>query len=367
MSTENHSSGRIASIDILRGFDMLMIIFVEHFVIALNEGFETPFTMALEEQFEHPEWLGSTFYDIIMPLFLFVVGAVIPFSIGKKLEQKTSYKAIYKKLGKRFLILFVLGWIVQGNLLALEPENFYIFNNTLQAIAVGYVFSVLAYIHLPLKGCFLLFFGCLLAYMLALILPIVPGYGSNNIVPDGNYAIFLDRWVMGGLHDGSQYTWLLSGMGFTATTLSGLFAGSVIKSSRPRKKTFSLLFIFGFLSLISGLIIGQFHPIVKKIWTSSFVLFSSGICFMLMALFYYIVDIKKSRKWAFPLKVIGMNAITAYVLSHIVDFPEIANYVLFGFEPYLGSYYDILLTLGGFGILYLLLWYMFRNKTFIRV
>ena len=93
----------------------------------------------------------------------------------------------------------------------------------------------------------------------------------------------------------------------------------------------------------------------------------AGICFILLAGFYWIIDVKGHRRWAFPLKVIGMNAISVYVASHVINFSNVADYVLFGFEQYLGNYYDVLTAIGGFGIMYLILWYMYKNNTFIKV
>jgi predicted acyltransferase len=169
------------------------------------------------------------------------------------------------------------------------------------------------------------------------------------------------------LENGLQYTWLLTGLGFTATTLSGIFAGEVIKSNLPRKKVALYLFIAGIVALALGLIWGIWHPIIKKIWTSSFVLASSGVCYLLLAMFYWIIDVKGKIKWSFPLKVIGMNAITAYVLSHVINFSKVADFLAFGLEQHTGAYYGMIATTVGFGLLYLLLWYMYQNKTFIKV
>ena len=358
---------RIFSIDALRGFDMLLIIFADRFFIGLNEGAGTPFTEFLAIQFDHPEWFGSTFYDIIMPLFLFVVGAVIPFSLSKRIQENTTKKSIYRKLIKRFIILFILGWIVQGNLLALDAAQFHVFSNTLQAIAVGYFFSCIAYIHLNRKWLYIVFAFCLIAYALILTVPYVPGVGKSVLLPDSSFALYFDHLVFGKFDDGLQYTWLLTGFGFTATTLSGVFAGELIKSKKPRKKVVQYLLIYGIVGLVLGLIWGIWHPIVKKLWTSSFVLASSGVCYILLALFYWIIDVKGKTKWAFFLKVIGTNAITAYVLSHVINFPKIADFLLFGLEQYVEAYYGMITTIGGFGLLYLLLWYMYRNNTFIKV
>jgi predicted acyltransferase len=113
--------------------------------------------------------------------------------------------------------------------------------------------------------------------------------------------------------------------------------------------------------------LGIWHPIIKKLWTSSFVLASSGVCFLLLSLFYWIIDVNGKVKWAFPLKVIGMNAIVAYMLSHVFNFHLIAEMVLYGLKQFVGDFNYLVLTIGGFGILYLILWYMFKNKTFIKV
>ncbi len=367
MSTGVKSTDRIMSIDALRGFDMLCIILLDHFFRNLHRGLDTPVTGFLANQFTHPEWYGFHFYDIVMPLFLFVVGAVIPYSLSRIRKESQELRPVYIRLARRFVLLFILGWIVQGNLLDLNSETFAIFSNTLQAIAVGYVVSSLAYIHLSQTGRYILFAACLVLYALILTVPNVPGMGRSEILPDRSFAIYFDRLVMGGWDDGTQYSWLLTGLGFAATTLSGLFAGEIIKSTMARPKVARTLLLCGIAGIVLGLVWGIWHPIVKKLWTSSFVLFSSGICFLLLAGFYWVIDVKGYKKWAFGLKVIGMNAITAYVLSHVINFPRIATEVVYGLEQYMPSLYPAITSLAGFGLLYALLWFMYRNNTFVRV
>jgi len=367
MSRQEITSERIMSIDALRGFDMLLIIFADKFFINLNKSFNSPVTKFLAKQFDHPEWFGFHFYDIVMPLFLFVVGVVIPFSISRRKKENISNTAIYRHLAKRFIILFVLGWIVQGNILALDIEKFHVFSNTLQAIAVGYIFSTMAYMHLKKKWRYFIFAGCLVIYALILTVPNIPGVGRSILLPDKSYALYFDHLIFGKFDDGTQYSWLLTGFGFIATTLSGVFAGELILSKLPRKKIALYLLIIGIFGFASGIIWGIWHPIVKKLWSSSFVLFSSGMCYLLLALFYWLIDVKLYKKWAFPLRVIGMNAITAYVISHVIKFGKISDYMLFGLKQYTENFYNLITIIGGFGILYLLLWYMYKNKTFIKI
>lgn len=361
------NANRILSIDALRGFDMLMIIFADRFFYTLNKGAENSFTAELAKQFEHPEWFGFHFYDIIMPLFLFLVGLVIPFSLEKRNAQISSKKLLYPHLFKRFVILFILGWIVQGNLLSFDINQFKIFSNTLQAIAVGYLFSCFFYINFSKKVRYFLFLVCLIVYSCLLEFISIPGIGKSELLPDKNIALYIDHLVFGRFDDGYQYTWLLTGLGFIATTLSGLFAGELLRSHWKKEKIVLYLVFIGVTAICLSSILNIWHPIVKKIWTSTFVLFSSGLCYLLLALFYWIIDIKGYVKWSLPLKVIGINAITAYVASHIIDFPSIAKQLLFGFEQFLGKYYDAFTTLGGFAILYLILWYMHKNKTYIKI
>tara|TARA_R110002050_G_scaffold210704_1_gene346673 strand:+ start:13412 stop:14521 length:1110 start_codon:yes stop_codon:yes gene_type:complete len=369
MNNDNIASknNRLLSIDVLRGFDMMMIIFADRFFANFHQASQTETSAFFATQFEHPDWFGFHFYDIIMPLFLFLTGVVIPFSLNRRVNEIGNKSKLYPHLIKRFAILFFLGWIVQGNLLALDINKFQIFSNTLQAIAVGYFFSCVAYIHISKKARYILFTVCLLVYGLLLEFANVPGIGTSELLPDKNIAIYIDKLVFGDFDDGYQYTWLLSGFGFIATTLSGLFAGEILRSKFTRNKIALHLFYMGVGLLLTGLILNIWHPSVKKIWNSTFVLLSSGLCTLLLVLFYWVIDVKDKTKWSFPLKVIGINAITAYVISHVINFSEVANFILFGFEQYLGDYYKAFADFGGFLIIYVLLWYMNKNKTYIKI
>jgi len=367
MTQNKPASKRILSVDALRGFDMLLIIFADRFFWNLHDASQSNISGFFSQQFSHPEWYGFHFYDIIMPLFLFVVGVVIPFSLSKRKQQVRTNKSIYGHLIRRFIILFILGWIVQGNLLAWDIEQFHFFSNTLQAIAVGYLVSSVAYMHLSQNMRYVLFASCLIVYAILLSFAPVPGVGQSQLLPDKNIAVYLDRLILGPFDDGLQYTWLLTGFGFTATTLSGLFAGELLRSKMSRIRITQYLFLIGLTAFAAGMIWGIWHPIVKKLWTSSFVLFSSGICFMLLALFYWIIDVKGYQRWARPLKIIGMNAITAYVLSHVIDFGEIAHFLTYGLKQYTGAYYGVITATSGFFVLYALLWYLYKNQDFIKV
>jgi predicted acyltransferase len=354
-------SNRIQSIDALRGLDMLAIIFADNFFRSLNKAFDNPLTQGMAEQFQHASWIGFRVYDMVMPLFLFLVGAVIPFSLSKYTNKTSNGKKVYYRIIKRFIILFILGWIVQGNLLHWDLSKFKIFSNTLQAIAMGYLFSSIFYLNFKTKYLYLIFGTCITIYALAL------GLFNNDLQPDNNLAIIIDKYLFGTFEDNTKYTWALSSINFTATVLSGLFAGLILKSKNSDFNKLKKLVLLGVGFIIGGLIFNQIQPSIKIIWTSAFVFISSGISYLLLALFFWLIDIKKFRKWSFWLKVIGMNAIFAYVTSHVIYYRGISHKLLFGLKQHIGDFYDLINCIGGFLILYFILWYMYKNKSFIKI
>ena len=144
--------GRLESLDILRGFDLFMLVFFQPvFVAFAKHGANIPVVSFLLKQFSHAHWEGFTAWDLVMPLFLFMVGAAMPFSF-EKYRQSPDKSAIYKKITKRFLILFILGIAVQGNLFSYDIKAIRIYTNTLQAIAVGYIIAAILLLHLSRKG-----------------------------------------------------------------------------------------------------------------------------------------------------------------------------------------------------------------------
>ncbi len=139
---------RLASLDILRGFDLFMLVFFQPVFVAFAKLWsDVPLFSFLLNQFNHVSWEGFAAWDLVMPLFLFMVGAAMPFSFSKYIKSKDKL-AIYKKIARRFIILFILGMVVQGNLLSLNLMEIRIYTNTLQAIAVGYLIAAMMILHI---------------------------------------------------------------------------------------------------------------------------------------------------------------------------------------------------------------------------
>ncbi len=360
-------SSRVASVDALRGFDMFWIIGGEAVFKSLDRIFHSPATGFITTQLDHVEWTGFRFYDLIMPLFLFIVGVAMPFSFRRRLEKSPSKSALWPHIIRRVIILWILGIAVQGNLLDYDWNRLKFYSNTLQAIASGYLISTVLILYLKVSwqvvGTVLL----MLIYWILLALVPVPGFGAGIITPDGNFAIWFDKLVFGAHQDGTTYSWIVSSLNFGATTMLGVFSGYLLQSGMKANRKAVWLVIAGVALMVLGSIWHIWLPSVKHIWTSSFVLFSGGICLLSLALFIWLVDGLNLKRGSTFLTIIGMNAIFAYCASHLFDFGLVADVMVGGLKQYTGDWYYFLRALGGFGVLYLLLWFMYSRKIFIKI
>ncbi len=358
MTTTNKPQ-RLASLDILRGFDLFLLVFFQPVFIAIASVADLSWLNAVAYQFDHEVWEGLRLWDIVMPLFLFMVGASMPFSLAKYQGQKSKRAAIIK-IFRRAVILFLLGMVVQGNLLSLDSSRLYYFNNTLQAIAAGYLVGALVTIYFRIKWQMVIAAMLLIVYWLPMTL-------CGNIAPDDSFAYMVDRVVIGGSTDDFTYTWIWSSLNFSVTVLLGSFAGYMMKNGKDKLVVVKYLILTGMLLMSFGLIWSLQMPIIKRIWSSSMVLYCGGICFLLMALFYYVVDYRGYTRGLDWLKIYGMNAITAYVLGEVVNFRSIVQSISYGLQPILGDFYPVWLTFGNYLILFLILLEMYRRKIFIKI
>jgi predicted acyltransferase len=358
---------RIMSVDALRGFDMFWIMGGGPLVTEFFKLFSNPLPVWLGRHFDHVEWEGFVGWDLIMPLFLFIVGVAMPFSIGKRLERGDSRSSIYRKVIYRVVVLWVLGMIAQGNLLAFDLTKLHLYSNTLQSIAAGYLISSIALVELPVRwqaalaGALLVVFWALMAFV-----P-VPGYGAGVFTPDGNLAMWIDEALLGRFRDGTPYTWIFSSLGFGATVLMGVLAGHLLRARLPGRRKALLLAAAGLGCLLGGWLWGFAFPIIKHIWTSSMVLWSGGWCLLLLALFYWVIDVLGYRRWAFFFTVIGMNAIVAYMAPDIIPFSQISNTLFAGLAKHLGMFGNFLVAFGAVGVLWLGVYYLYRHRTFVRI
>ncbi|MBN1854831.1 MAG: DUF5009 domain-containing protein, partial [Pirellulales bacterium] len=327
-------------------------------------------------------------WDLIMPLFLFIVGVAMPFSFSRRLEKGDSRCAMYWRIARRVLVLWVLGMIAQGRLLEFDLARLQFFSNTLQAIAVGYLVAGIALLHLSVAWQVFLTVIVLVGYWLLMLLVPVPGVGIGVFQENANLALTIDQAILGRFRNEASYTWILSGLGFAGMVLTGVLAGHLLRTAWNGYLRCLALFLMGFASLAIGWFwaggfdgmggmpfVGTWRfPMIKHLFTSSMVLWAAGWCYLLLALFYLIIDVFQFRRWAFFFVVIGANSIFAYMIVHFIDFSHISNTLLSGLARNLSatgefgtSVATLLQAMTAYGLLWLLLWYMYRNRTLIRV
>ena len=372
---------RLASLDILRGLDLFFLVGLERVMYPLSSAIDTDGFRAFMWNFTHVDWQGFSPWDLVMPLFLFMSGVSIPFSMSRYKNGADKTKLIYRLL-KRVVLLWIFGMMCQGNLLGLNPSCVYLYSNTLQSIAVGYLFTAIFFVFTSYKTQLFIACGLLLTFWASMKWITADGFGGGIYTPDGNLAEWIDRVVLGRFRDAAsmqdgvvqfaswyRYTWILSSLNFIVTVMSGAFAGQLLKNTflTPKRRGL-ILAVAGLLLVCFGWLWNFEHPVIKKLWTSSMVLVSSGYCFLLMSFFYYTVDICGINRGLNWLRVYGMNSIMAYMLAQCVNFRCIPNSLLRGLEQYVGSsWYQVIIAASCSLIIYMILWFMHRSRIYLKV
>lgn len=365
-------TGRVVSIDALRGADMLLLAGGAQLLVVLSPwvGGET-----LRGQLTHAEW-GQTLtcWDMVMPLFIFIVGVGMPFAFASYRARDLSTGRILRRVARRCVLLFLLGMLVQGNLTSADPMRMSLFCNTLQAIAEGYLIAALCLIFGGLRSQIITCFSCLLLYWAAL--RFVP-YNSSPpglFLPHDNLAYFIDCELQGHWQDGTPYTWILTALSFGALTLLGVCGGQILRLCASPLRSTLILTGTGCGCLLAGFLLSFDTPVIKHIYTSSMVLLAAGWCFLLLALFHVLFDIHPVLTRAtLPLRVFGCNAILAYLLTQTPGlgglslWQGICTPIFGGCCALFGSAAPALLAFLTLSALYSLLLFLYNRNIYLRV
>jgi predicted acyltransferase len=307
---KNSSSGRMLSLDVFRGLTIAGMVLVNN-----------PGTWgAIYSPLKHAEWHGWTPTDLIFPFFLFIVGISITLAFARRVETGDDQYDLLKKVFKRSAIIFALGLFLNGfpyfDLAEIRIPG------VLQRISVCYLVASLIFLKSSWRTQATIAAALLLLYWILMTIVPVPGYGAGDLGKEGNLAAYIDRGLLG------RHIWkggvvfdpegLLSTMPAIATTLAGVLTGHWLRSRRTQLEKVGGMFFAGACAVAVGWAWHFWFPINKSLWTSSYVVFTAGMALQLLAICYWLVDIKNYRRWAKPFIIFGVNALALFVFSGLL-------------------------------------------------
>lgn len=366
----NAAPTRLFSLDALRGFDMFWIMGGEEIFHGMAKATGAPFWGAIANQFTHPDWNGFHLYDLIFPLFLFMAGVSTPFSVGRELEKGKTRQQLLLRVIKRAFILVLLGLVV-NNGIKIMPISEIRFPSVLGRIGVAYMFANIIYLYSKERWQMFWFAFFIIGYWLLLKFTSAPGFPIGDLTMKGNFASYVDRSILPGrlylgIHDPEG---LFSTIPAISTGILGILTGILLKKGGiTQMRKVATMAVVGVIFLILAQIWNLDFPINKNLWTSSFVLHVGGLSLLLMALFYYIIDVKGYKKWAFYFRVIGMNSILIYISGHFIKW----DYTNEGFFGWIGQlvgdpFNIVVMAICYVMVKWIFLYYLYTKKTFLRV
>lgn len=367
----NEKSKRLLSLDALRGFDMFFIMGGEALVIALSAFLPGSAAAFVAEQMGHKAWHGLAAYDLIFPLFLFLAGVSLPFSLSKQFSCGKSKKMIALRILRRALLLVLLGILYNG-FLSLDFENMR-FASVLGRIGSAWAVASLIYLYAGRRVAAVVSLMLLLGYWALLALVKAPDAAASASVfsMEGSIVGYVDRMLLPGvLHVGvHDPEGLLSTLPAVVTAMIGIFTGDFVRSgSFTEFKKVAVMFAVAAAMLAVGYLWGEFFPINKNLWTSSFVCCAAGYSLLLLALFYLVIDVLGFRKWALFFSVIGVNSITIYLARQFLDFNKPVETLFGGVLALLPEQFYAVGYWGCYvAICWLFLYFLYRNKIFLKV
>jgi predicted acyltransferase len=297
---------------------------------------------------------------------MFIVGVSIPFSLEKRKAEGAARKSLYFHAVRRAIILFILGMIAQGGLLQWDLSKLRPCYSVLHGIAAGYLIAFIVAVELKPKMQVLATAIFLLFYWAAVMLIPVPGVGAGVLTPDGNISNWIDRFVLGRFYYGEN-TWFLSYPVFASSVLLGVMAGHLLRLPVSGSRKAFLLLSAGIGCTGTGLLWSLVFPVIKLMWTSSYVLTGGGFGFIMLALFYWVIEVKGYRKWAFFFAIIGMNSIAVYMAMMLFNFSLISDIFIGSLLPRTGLWDSFVSASAAFAVIWLILYWMYRTKTFVKI
>ena len=371
------TTSRVLAIDAFRGFVMVLMLAEALRLWTLHDAFPgSTFWAVVAFSTTHVPWRGCSLHDLIQPAFSFLVGAALPFSIAARRAKGQSFRRLLAHAVWRSAVLVVLGIFLRS---LDRRQTYWTFEDTLTQIGLGYTFLfLLAFARLRTQA--VVFVAILVGFWAAFVL--YPAHGPGlfaHFEKNTNVSWAFDVWFLNLFPRESPFRansggWsTLSFIPTLATMTLGMWAGEWLRTPRDRDTKLRGLLAAAVVLTAAGLLLQVLHvcPIVKRIWTSSYTLYSGGLVVAILAAFYGVIEIKGWVRWAFPLLVVGANSIAVYVMSWTME-----GFVRAGLVRHLGRGPFLLLgapfepVLEGAAVLlvfWLILLWMYRRGIFVRI
>jgi predicted acyltransferase len=357
---------RLLSLDFFRGLTMFLLIgestlLYEHL---RDPGLGGTILHAIGTQLDHHPWAGLRCWDLVQPFFMFIVGVALAFSVAKREGRGEDRAKITKHVIVRSITLLVLGWA----LYCIGPGRItFRFQNVLAQLGVTYPIAYFLMRRRPRTQIAWAFAFIVITEVIYRVFW-VPGY-NQPFVPDHNFGSWVDMLVSGELSAGHWVSF--NAIPTAAHTIWGVLAGQLLMSSRQPKRKIAVLAGLGAAGVAAGFALTAVSPMIKRICTSSFVVASGGFCLSMLAFSYWLIDVRKFRKWAVFLNIVGMNSLFIYLFTESGGTSWVTRLVqpfTMGFAGWTGELgAEILTSLAAWAVLWSMCYWLYRRKILIRV
>lgn len=359
---------RLVSLDTFRGFIMLWLAGGTAVMRSLHAIEKNPVINLLVYEFDHTPWQGLRFYDCIWPSFMLMVGISIPFAVAKRSKTQSESEIRWHAL-RRATVLFLLGSVRESVFLG-HPYLIEL-SSALQPIAIAYLVTFLIVrksvrVQAAVASLILVGYGFVLALVPA------PGIAAGTYALNHNLVNYVDlvflrpHWQVWPYAPEGWGT-ILSTIPTISTTIFGLMIGELLMSPRSKSAKVKIIASAGIGGVALGWLLSPFIPVVMKMWTTSYGVMTAGWACLMFAFFFWFIDLRGYKRWATPLVVIGMNAIFIYMFMSIIPVGKIVGVFSHPIATRLGSLGELFSALAVLVVAWLLLFWMYKRKIFIKV
>jgi predicted acyltransferase len=357
---------RFLSLDFFRGLTMFLLIGES---TGLYEHLRDPalagtLLHAIGTQLDHHPWAGLRFWDLVQPFFMFIVGVALAFSVAKREQRGESRSRITRHAVIRSIVLLLLGWA----LYCIGPGRItFRFQNVLAQLGVTYPIAYFLMRRRPRTQIAWSFAFIILTEVIYRVFG-VPGY-NQPFVPDHNFGSWVDMLISGELSSGHWVAF--NAIPTAAHTIWGVLAGRCLMSGRPPGRKISVLAALGAAGVTAGFALTAVSPMIKRICTSSFVVAGGGFCLLALALSYWLIDVRRLRKWAVFLNIVGMNSLFIYLFTESGGTSWVLRLVhpftmgLFGLTGAFPA--EIFTSLAAWTLLWSMCYWLYRRMIVIKI